>query len=113
VSWLVMAVAAVAYPLAVTAGHGPHFPRRGECVRPAKEDGEIDAVFGRFSTSAPAKAMLRRALQVGFKGTEMGSDGCGFLKVVLHGIPNLEVGREFVAEAEKVGLHPHLEQATP
>lgn len=113
VPWLVLLVAAVAYPLAVVASGGPHFPSRAECVRPATEDGNIEAVFARFSTSAPARSMLRRALQSGFKGTAIESDGCGFLKVTLHGIPTLEVGREFVAEAETVGFHPQLEQATP
>lgn len=108
-----MLVAALAYPIAVVAGGGPRFPTRAECVRPAKTDDNLEAVFGRFASRTRAEQVLRRVLQVGFEGTEIESDGCGRLKVTLHGIPTLQVGRDFVAEAQRVGFHPRLEQGTP
>jgi hypothetical protein len=113
IPWLVLLVAALAYPLAVLAGGEPRFPSRAECAHPAKTGGDIEAVFGRFSTNAAAESLLRRVLQSGFESVRIESDGCGRLKVTLHGIPTLEVGRDFVAEAERVGFHPALEQATP
>jgi hypothetical protein len=113
VPWVVLLAAALAYPLAVAGGGGPRFPSRAECVHPAKRDGDIEAVFGRFSTSASAESMLRRVLKSGFRGTRIEPDGCGRLEVTLHGIPTLKVGRDFVAEAERVGFHPQLEQVVP
>jgi hypothetical protein len=52
-------------------------------------------------------------VEVGFKGTRIESDGCGLLKVTLHGIPTLQVGRAFIAEARTVGFNPRLEQEKP
>jgi hypothetical protein len=111
--WIVPAVFTLGYPLVVLGGGGPRFPSRSECVHPATSDGRIEAVFGRFETSAAADSAQRRAAQAGFKNLQIESDGCGLLKVTLPGIPSLEVGRDFVAEAQKVGFHPMLEQQAP
>jgi hypothetical protein len=111
--WALLLVAALVYPLTVVAGGGPRFPSQAECVHPAKTDGNVEAVFARFDSSARAEVLLRRVLHSGFKGTQVEPDGCGLLKVTLHGIPTLQVGRDFIAEAETVGFHPTLEQATP
>ena len=43
-------------------------------------------------------------------GSVIESDGCGRLKVDVHGVPSLAVGRELVAEAAKVGVHATLEE---
>ncbi len=102
---------AVAYPLAVLAGGAPRFPSRDDCVRPALHDGDIEAVFGRFDSELEAALVRDRALSVGFQGTAVEGDGCGRVKVVLHGIPTLEVGREFAAQARSVGFDVTLEQA--
>jgi hypothetical protein len=110
--WAILLFAALAYPLVVVADRGPHFPRRTECIHLAKHDGDLEAVFGRFATSTRALPVLQRALQVGFKGTRIESDGCGFLKVTLPGIPTLRVGHDFVAEARRVGFNPRLEQGS-
>ena len=112
-SWAAVVVAAVAYPLAVIGGGGPRFPSHAECVHPAKTDGNLEAVFGRFDSTVRAEAVLRHALEVGFKGTRIESDGCGLLEVTLHGIPTLPVGQDFIAEARRVGFNPRLEQGTP
>jgi len=109
--WIVLVVLALGYPLVVLGGGGPRFPSRGDCVRPATSDQNIEAVFGRFGTTAVAESMQRRAARSGFKNVQVESDGCGLFKVTLHGIPSLEVGREFIAEAQRVGFHPMLEQA--
>jgi hypothetical protein len=109
--WLVLAAVALLYPLGVVAGGSPHFPTRGECVHPAASDGNLEAVFGRFTTVSAADTLQRRAVHAGFKGVQVEPDGCGLFKVTLHGIPTLAVGRDFVKEAEGAGLHPSLEQA--
>jgi hypothetical protein len=110
VPWLLLVGVALVYPLVVLGGNGVHFPSPMECVHPATSDSEIEAVFGRFRTQAAAGDLQQRALHSGFKGVQVEPDGCGFLKVTLHGIPSLEVGRDFVAEAEAEGFHPRLEQ---
>jgi hypothetical protein len=110
---IVVVAAAVAYPLGVLAGGAPRFPTRAECVRPARAGGALDAVFARFDTQSEAEALLRRVLGLGFRGSQVEPDGCGRLKVVLHGIPSVEVGRRFVAEARSVGLAPTLEATAP
>jgi hypothetical protein len=113
VPWVLLLVAALVYPLTVVAEGGPRFPSQAECVHPATTDGNIEAVFARRRTSHRAEVLLRKVLRSGFEGAEIESDGCALLKVTLHGIPTLQVGRDFVAEAEAVGFHPTLEQATP
>jgi hypothetical protein len=111
--WAILLATAVIYPLAVTAGGSPRFPHRSECVHPARRDGKLEAVFGRYSTSTRAAPVLRRVLAAGFRGTRIESDGCGLLKVALHGIPTLRVGRDFVAEARGEGFNPRLEEEEP
>jgi hypothetical protein len=111
--WTVLVVSALGYPLVVLGGGAPRFPSRADCVHPAKSEGNLEAVFGRFASSAAAESLQRRATRSGFKNVQIESDGCGLLKVTLHGIPSLEVGRNFIAEAQKVGFHPMLEQQGP
>ena len=108
--WLGLIAVALIYPLAVLAGGTPHFPTRQECVHPATNDGNIEAVFARFTTVTAAESLKRRATQAGFQNVQVEGDGCGLFKVTLHGIPTLAIGRDFVHEAERVGLHPQLEQ---
>jgi len=109
--WAIVLVAALAYPLAVLAGGGPRFPSRAECVHLARTDGDLEVVFGRFESPADASALLERVLAVGFQGSQVEPDGCGLLKVAVHGIPTLKVGDEVLREARSVGLTPTLEQA--
>jgi hypothetical protein len=105
--------AALLYPAVILAGGSPHFPTRQECVHPAHGPGQVDAVFGRFREQAPAEATLERATRLGFKNLEVARDACGDVRVVLGGVPSLEVGRELAAEAARVGLHVTLEQPSP
>jgi len=111
--WALVLAAAIGYPIGVVSAGTPHFPERSDCVELARKDGEIDAVFGHFDRRADAEARLRVVLGRGFKGSEIASDGCGRLKVVVHGIRTLAVGRELAAEARSVGLQVTLEYAAP
>jgi|APDOM4702015248_1054824.scaffolds.fasta_scaffold161108_2 hypothetical protein len=107
----VVLVPLLGYPSAVLVGGAPRFPTRAECARPAGASGPVDVVFGRFDTPDAADALRDRALAVGFVGTKTLADGCGRYKVVLTGVPSIEVGREIQAEAAPVQLAPRLEQA--
>jgi hypothetical protein len=106
-------VAVIGYPVAVLGDGAPRFPKRTDCIRPATKDGDIEAVFGRFDLRSEAAAELRRVLERGFTGSQIEGDGCGRLKVVVHGIPTLAVGRELTAEIRSVGLDATLEYASP
>jgi hypothetical protein len=111
--WALVLAAAIGYPVASLSGGTPNFPARSDCVDLATKDGDIEAVFGRFDTRAAAAAHLRVVLGRGFTGSEIEGDGCGRLKVVVHGIRTLAVGREVAAEARSVGLNVTLEYAAP
>jgi hypothetical protein len=109
--WLLIILGALlVYPAVLLAHDEPHFPHRGECVHPATADGEVDAVFGRFDDRGAATAEAQRLAGLGFTGTAIEGDGCGYLKVVVHGVPSLAVGSELVAEARRVGVPVTLEQ---
>ena len=109
--WVIVVVVGIAYPLVAVAGGTPLFPSRGDCVRPATEDGDIDAVFGYFDSEWEAVVMRDRALAAGFQGTEIQGNGCGRVRVAVGGITTLDVGHNLVAEARSVGFEVTLEQA--
>ena len=109
----ILGVAAFGYPLVFLAGGMPHFPTSSECIREAKSDRPIEAVFGRYREWAVATTTLKRVLDLGFKGAQIKGDGCGYLLIVVEGIPSLAVGRDLVAEAHTVGLRPRLAQSGP
>lgn len=108
--WLILLTIVLSYPVIVLAGGSPRFPSARECIHPAKGEGELEAVFGRFRDRGAAVAMRDRALASGFQEIDVEGDGCGFLKVVLHEIPSLAVGRDFAAEARRVGFTVQLER---
>jgi hypothetical protein len=108
----VVVVIAIGYPALVLAGGRPSFPSRDDCVHPARTDGNLEVVFGRSESFAQASELLRRVLRAGFEGSQIEPDGCGLLKVAVHGIPTLKVGNQVMAEARSVGLSPQLEAAT-
>jgi hypothetical protein len=100
------------YPAFVLATGSPSFPTRDECVQPATQDGDIDAVFGYFDSEPEAAEMRDRALGVGFQGAELQWNGCGRIRVAVGGIPTLEVGRAFVEQAAGAGFEVTLEQGS-
>ena len=107
---LLVAVAALAYPLATLAGGSPRFPATSDCARPATEKGAIEAVFGSFPSARQAASLLERAVGAGFRGLVAERNACGQVEVVLRGIPTLAVGRELAQEAQAAGFHVRLEQ---
>ena len=107
---LLLAIGLLLYPVIVLAGGAPRFPTRADCAAPARAGAPVDAVFGRFDDHVAAQARERRLKQLGFTGSEIESDGCGYLQVVVHGVPSLAVGRELVAEARRVGVRVMLER---
>ena len=109
--WALVLALALVYPLAVLAGGAPRFPSRDECVRPAVEDGDIEAVFGYFDSVQEATVVRDRALAVGFQGTEVQANACGRVQVAVGGITTLEVGRAFAEQARSVGFEVTLVQA--
>jgi len=110
--WLLVVGLALVYPVVTLAtGGGPPFPTRGECMREASADGEVDAVFGYFESEVEAVEVRERALEVGFTGTETEWNGCGRVRVAVGPFPSLEVGEEFVEQARGVGLDVTLEQS--
>jgi hypothetical protein len=109
--WLVVAVAALAYPLAVLAFAGaPDFPSRDDCVLAPTGEGEYQVVFGYRDSELEALELRDRALAVGFQGTEISRDGCGRVRVAVDDIPSREVGEEVIRQARTVDLEPTLEQ---
>jgi len=111
VPWLVVAVAALGYPLAVLAfSGGPDFPSRTDCVLTLTDEGEYQVVFGYRDSELEALELRDRVLAVGFQGTEITRDGCGRVRVAVDDIPSREVGEEVIRQARTVDLDPTLEQ---
>jgi hypothetical protein len=105
----IVGVSLVAYPLVTLAGGSPRFPTRDECVRPAVEGQPVDVVFGRVDSPVEANELRDRVIAVGFVGTESLGDGCGRWKVVLEGVPSIDIARQVQEEAASVELEPTLE----
>jgi hypothetical protein len=114
--WLavgVVAAAALLYPLFALRDGGPSFPSKSDCVHPATSDGELELVFGYYDSVVRAEAARARVAVVGYEGAEVVSDGgCGRVKVVVGTYPTLAGARDAVAEANSVGLHPTVEEAS-
>ena len=109
--WLVVAVAALGYPLAVLTFAGPpHFPSRDDCVLAPTGEGEFQVVFGYRDSELEATELRDRALAVGFQGTEFARNSCGRVKVFVDDVPSVDVGEEVIRQARTVGLEPTLER---
>jgi hypothetical protein len=108
---LIVVVPLVVYPMWSMAGGSPRFPSRDECIRSVVEGEPVDLVYGRYDDPESAAAARDRVVAVGFTGTEVLFDGCGRWKVVLEGVPSVDIAREIQSEAATVGLHPTLERA--
>jgi hypothetical protein len=109
--WMIAAVVALAYPLAVLAFSGaPEFPSRQDCVSPVTGEGELEVVFGYRDSEREALELQAQVEALGFTGTEVEQDGCGRVRVSVDDVPSREVGEEVIREAQGVGLAPTLEQ---
>ena len=111
-AWALAGSVALAYPLVVVAGGRPSFPAPGDCAHPATQDGNVMLVYGYFDSVTRAAGLRDRLQALGYVHAEVESDGgCGRVRVVVRGYPSLAGARDAVAEAERVGLHPAVEQA--
>lgn len=109
--WLVVAIAALGYPLAVLAFAGaPNFPSREDCVLAPTGEGEYQVVFGYSDSELEALELRDQVLAVGFQGAEVARNACGRVKVFVDDVPSREVGEEVIREARTVGLEPTLER---
>lgn len=110
--WIAVAIVVVpllAYPLVSLAGGGAHFPGEGDCDRPPESGRPVRVVFSRFDSPVEAEEFRDGVVRYGFVGTDVQGDDCGRWMVVLDGVPNEDVGRDVVEEAQTVGLNPTLE----
>ncbi|MBA3402364.1 MAG: hypothetical protein H0U05_10315 [Actinobacteria bacterium] len=109
--WLIVALAALGYPIVVLAFAGaPAFPSRADCVLAPTGEGEYQVVFGYRDSELEALELRDQALAVGFQGTEISRDGCGRVRIAVDDIPSREVGEEVIREARTVDLDPTLER---
>ena len=106
----IILVPLLAYPAATLATGAPRFPSRHECVRPAVAGEPVDVVYGYFDSPLEAADLLERVLTVGLTGTETIFDACGRWKVVLEGVPSLEIARGVQEGAASVDLESTLER---
>ena len=93
------------------ASGAPRFPSRAECVKPALEDGDIEAVFGYFDSVQEASHRAGQSTRRRLSRTEIQANACGVVQVAVGGIPTLEVGRAFAEQARSVGFEVTLVQA--
>jgi hypothetical protein len=109
-AWGVVLAAGLAYPVIAVAGGGPRFPSVQDCVHPATRDGQVMLVYGYFDSAVRAGELRERLRGLGYEYAEVESDGgCGRVRVVVHGYPDLRGADDAVAEASRVGLHPAVE----
>jgi hypothetical protein len=115
--WLalgIIAAAALVYPVVVLRDGAPSFPSPSDCVDPATAGGELELVFGYYDSVVRASMVRAEIAKVGYEGAEVVSDGgCGRVKVVVGTYPTLAGARDAVSEANSVGLHPTVEEASP
>ena len=107
---IVVAVA-LAYPVIVLAGGGPHFPSIRDCEQPATHDGNIQLVFGRFDSGAEANTVAAHAQSIGFVATTATIDNCGRIVVAASGYTTVSGALDAVKEAEGAGLNAKAEFA--
>ena len=72
-----------------------------------------EAVFGHFSTLAPAKLLRKRAAAVGFAGIKIENEGCGDFEVEIDGADRQADRTSFALEAAKAGYYVTFEQIAP
>ncbi len=107
---LVLVGALLLYPAALLASGPPVFPSTSDCRPAPTSEGTLRAVFGRFSTMQEAIALVARVREVGYTQANAEPDGCGLVRVAVHGVTSIAGGRDLQREAGTVDLHPTLEQ---
>ena len=113
-AWAVAAVAALGYSLAALAGGAPRFPSVQDCVHPAVAGREVMVVYGYFDSEAKAIGFRNFLRARGFVHAEVeGDGGCGRVRVVVRGYPDLAGAQDAAAEAARIRLATTLERAQP
>jgi hypothetical protein len=107
---LVLVGALLVYPAALLVRGGPTFHTAADCRPAATGEGPIRAVFGRFTTMQEALVLVDRVREVGYKNANAEPDGCGLVRVAVHGVPSIEGGHDLQREAGTVALDPTLER---
>jgi 4-amino-4-deoxy-L-arabinose transferase-like glycosyltransferase len=109
----VVAVVALAYPVAVLAVDGrPRFPSRDDCSdRIAEPTPPFEVVYVRSPSLTEARAARDRLVALGFVDAQTLADGCGRWKVVNLGVQTAEQLRGHLADAHRVGYDPWIERA--
>jgi hypothetical protein len=100
------------YPVVVLAHSSPTFPSEQDCVVPATSDGNVDLVFGRF-TSAPVANAVAEHVEAAGLHPSVALDDCGRLVVATTGYTTLAAAQAAAASAAKAGLASRLELAPP
>lgn len=107
----VVAVALLAYPLAVLAGGRPRFPGPDECAQAPVPGKKVDVVFGRFGHPGSGQRLLADLQRFGFVDAVLLPDGCGRWEVVVPDRADVPAAEEVAAEARRVDLDPRLERS--
>jgi hypothetical protein len=91
---------------AFVAGRSPERePTPVDCHLGSTPGTGFDAVFGAGLSYAKARALVERALGLGFSGTRIERTGCSTFRVVVTGLPDVrKVQEDFRREVERVGL---------
>ena len=116
-TWVIVAVAAVAYPGSAIVGYSgqtlpgglPRFPSATDCVVPSVSGQRVRLVVGYAGSYPEARALRARARAAGLRNTEVGRDGCGRLRVFVDDLPSAAASRALFAEAAAAKLEPTLE----
>jgi hypothetical protein len=109
----IVAVAALAYPVAVLAVDGmPRFPSRDDCAALADPpaDGAFLAVYDHTASLADALATRDRLVEMGFVGAEVRSDGCGRWEIANPDVVTVEQARGHAEDAARAGYTLRLER---
>jgi hypothetical protein len=114
--WAVVALVALAYPLAGVAGISsfrlpggpPRFPSPDECVVPVRSGEPVRLVVGYAGSYAEASLLRARAAAAGVAGTVAAPDGCGRVRVALDE-PDTRDAADKVARLRAAGLEPTVE----
>jgi hypothetical protein len=80
-----------------------------QSVCPSEQGPGIQADFGHRRTTGAAESLVRKAGTVGFSGLTVQRQGCKDYAVVLLGLKNLRVARDFRREARSVGFPVRIE----
>jgi hypothetical protein len=106
-------VAALAATVAGSAESGRAAGPPPAACQTAEQRTHNEAVFGHFSSRAPALALSRRARKAGFKGIKIENEGCGDYEVEIDGADKVAGRASFAAEAQKAGYQVTFEQTGP